>query len=227
MAFQMIHMEIAYRVMQKLGITEGREEFILGSVAPDAVHMRDDYKVEDKIHSHLFEGCGPWGDTRDYDKWIQNIYVFGEQYGHNEMDIKRRMLIAGIFAHCKTDYWNDVTIWRGTQREFIPPMDPDQFKQEFYVEARAVDEWLYFNCENTAKIRELLAAAKEEGLEDFYTSEDVAKLKRNLLSIQYAGITQKDLTDFRYYTKDKLERFLADVTEDVSKDLIDQKILSF
>lgn len=219
MAFQMIHMEIAYRVMQKLGITEGREDFILGSVSPDAVHMRDDYKVEDKVHYHLFEECGPWGDTRDYDKWIKNIYAFWEQFGKNEIDTNRRLLIAGIFTHCKTDYWNDVTIWRGTQREFVPPMDPDQFKQGFYVEARAVDEWLYFNSENTFKIRELLAAAKDEGLADYYTSEEVAKLKKNLLSIQYAKITQKDLTKFRYYTKDKLERFLEDVTEDVIREL--------
>lgn len=226
MAFQMIHMEIAYRVMQKLGIPEGREEFLLGSVAPDAVHMRDDYKVEDKIHSHLFEGCGPWGDTRDYDRWIANIHSFWEKFGKNEIDINRRMLIAGIFTHCKTDYWNDVTIWRGTQREFIPPMDPDKFKQEFYVEARAVDEWLYFNGENTKEIRELLGAAKEEGLADYYTTEDVVKLKKNLLSIQYAGISQTDLIGFRYYTREKLEKFLADVTEDVAKDLTDLKIFS-
>ena len=55
MSFQMIHMEIAYRVMEKLSLTEGREAFMLGSVAPDAVHMRADYTVESKIHSHLFE----------------------------------------------------------------------------------------------------------------------------------------------------------------------------
>ena len=42
MSFQMIHMEIAYRVMEKLSLTEGREAFMLGSVAPDAVHMRAD-----------------------------------------------------------------------------------------------------------------------------------------------------------------------------------------
>ena len=64
----MIHMEIACRVMERLGLTEGREAFLLGSVAPDAVHMRPDYTVESKIHSHLFEGCGPWGDVRDNER---------------------------------------------------------------------------------------------------------------------------------------------------------------
>ena len=42
MSFQMVHMEIAYRVAEMTGIKE-RAAFILGSVLPDSVHMRDDY----------------------------------------------------------------------------------------------------------------------------------------------------------------------------------------
>jgi hypothetical protein len=37
MAGQMTHMEVAYRVAEKIEITEGLAEFILGSVAPDAI----------------------------------------------------------------------------------------------------------------------------------------------------------------------------------------------
>ena len=55
MSFQMVHMEIAYRVAEMTGIKE-RAAFILGSVLPDSVHMRDDYSIEQKIMSHLFEG---------------------------------------------------------------------------------------------------------------------------------------------------------------------------
>ena len=76
MAFQMIHMETAYRVMERLGISACRESFMLGSVAPDAVHMRSDYTLEKKIHSHLFEGCGPWGETRDNERWLRNMDRF-------------------------------------------------------------------------------------------------------------------------------------------------------
>lgn len=66
MAGQITHMEIAYKLIDRLGIDEGKEEFILGSVAPDSVHFDDDY-LSKKVHSHLFENCGPWGDTQNYD----------------------------------------------------------------------------------------------------------------------------------------------------------------
>ena len=80
MSFQMVHMEIAYRVAKMTGIKE-RAAFILGSVLPDSVHMRDGYSIEQKIRSHLFEGCGPWGAPEDYDRWNSNIREFWDEYG--------------------------------------------------------------------------------------------------------------------------------------------------
>ena len=218
MSFQMIHMEIACRVMERLGLTEGREAFLLGSVAPDAVHMRPDYTVESKIHSHLFEGCGPWGDVRDNERWLRNMDRFRNIYEKDEKDVSRRMLAAGIFVHCMTDYWNDVTIWNGTRREYVPPMDPTQFKEAFYAEASAIDKWLYQHSSHTEEIRSLLAAAKEEGLADYFTAEDIAKMKHHLLHVQY-DVPAVDISAFRYYTREKLEHFLVDVTEDVCRRL--------
>ena len=225
MSFQMIHMEIAYRVMDKLGLTEGREAFMLGSVAPDAVHMRADYTVESKIHSHLFEGCGPWGDVRDNERWLRNIDEFWNTYGKDETDVSLKMLAAGIFVHCLTDYWNDVTIWNGTRREYVPPMDPAQFKNEFYVEANAIDKWLYQNSRHTEEIRALLAAAKAQGLADYFTAEDTTKIKPHLLNVQY-DVPPVEIAGFRYYTREKLEKFLGDVTEDVCRSLKDRGLFS-
>ena len=218
MSFQMIHMEIAYRVMEKLGLTEGREAFMLGSVAPDAVHMRADYTVESKIHSHLFEGCGPWGETRDNDRWLRNMDRFWETFGEAVTDPRRRMLVAGILTHCITDYWNDISIWTATRREYVPPMDPARFKNEFYVEANAIDKWLHRNSCHTEEIRALLAAAKAQGLADYFTAEDTAKIKKHLLNVQY-NAPVPDISGFTYYPRPKLEQFLADVPEDIARRL--------
>ena len=69
MAFQMIHMEIAYRLLKRILPISNPAEFILGSVAPDSVHMNSDYDVNMKAKSHMFEGCGRWSDTQDYQLW--------------------------------------------------------------------------------------------------------------------------------------------------------------
>lgn len=61
MAYQMIHMEIAYRLLKQLSMVENGAEFILGAVAPDSVHMNQNYEVGMKVSSHMFEFCGKWG----------------------------------------------------------------------------------------------------------------------------------------------------------------------
>ena len=71
MAFQMIHMEIAYRLLEQIPQIENAAEFILGSVAPDSVFMNPNYDISMKVPSHMFEGCGEWGDTQDYVRWMK------------------------------------------------------------------------------------------------------------------------------------------------------------
>ena len=66
MAYQMIHMEVAYRLLDRLPWIKEKADFILGSVAPDSVHMSPAYQVSMKEKSHLFNGSGEWGNTEDY-----------------------------------------------------------------------------------------------------------------------------------------------------------------
>ena len=151
MAGQITHMEVAYRLIGRLGIDEGKAEYILGSVAPDSVHFDEDY-LSKKIHSHLFENCGPWGDTQNYDNWIINIKAFWNKYVAKENDNIRKAFYIGIVVHCLTDYWNDLLIWRSLQKEMIPPMSIDEFKEAYYPESNRIDRWLYQNIDDAKPI---------------------------------------------------------------------------
>lgn len=206
MSFQMVHMEIAYRVAEMTGIKE-RAAFILGSVLPDSVHMRDDYSIEQKIRSHFFEGCGPWGAPEDYDRWNRNIRMFWDEHGTSE----DRMVAAGIVVHCLTDVRNDIDMWNGTKDQFVPPEDPGRFKEDFYREAKAVDQWLHQNSEHTEEIMSLLGSSPEKDMFGSYTREDIRRMKHNLLNVQY-DVPRADITGFKYYTKDKLMAFLENVS---------------
>ena len=217
MSFQMVHMEIAYRVAKMTGIKE-RAAFILGSVLPDSVHMRDGYSIEQKIRSHLFEGCGPWGAPEDYDRWNSNIREFWDEYGKCAASLEERMTAAGIVVHCLTDVRNDIDIWNGTKDQFVPPEEPARFKEDFYREARTVDRWLYQNSRNTEEIMSLLEASPEMDMFGFYTSEDIRRMKDNLIRVQY-DVPGADIEGFKYYTKDKLMSFLDDVSVKASEAL--------
>ncbi len=215
MSFQMTHMQIAYNLIDKWNITEGKGEFILGSVAPDSVHFRDDYSVEQKIHTHLFEGCGPWGDTQDYENWSINIDSFLDRYLKNEADIKKKMFILGIGVHCITDYYNDLLIWRDGQRKHIPPMTSEGFREAFYSEAPIVDKWLFQNSEDSDEICQLFKNSVEYEVEGYIQSKDLVALKKHLIDVQYNLEDKIDVSGFKYYPAEKILWFTKTVTENI------------
>ncbi|MCR5656906.1 MAG: zinc dependent phospholipase C family protein [Butyrivibrio sp.] len=207
MASQMIHMEVAYRLMDSLDIKESKAEFILGSVAPDSVHFEEDY-LPKKVHSHLFENCGPWGDTQDYDNWIANIGAFWNKYVVGETEPAKRSLLIGICVHCLTDYWNDLMIWRALQKKMIPPMTYDGFKEAYYPESHRIDRWLFQNSEHSGEIIELLKSSKETDFEDYIKAEAITKMKDHLINTQYVLPETVDVSNHIYYTSDMMLWFL-------------------
>ena len=65
MSYQMTHLEVAYRLLDKYKWIEVRPDFLLGAIAPDAVHFHEEYYTKLKEQSHLWD-CGPrWGITLD------------------------------------------------------------------------------------------------------------------------------------------------------------------
>lgn len=221
MSFQMIHMEIAYRLLRYLPQVKHPAEFILGSVAPDAVHMAPDavqlavnFDVAGKVRSHLFEGCGPWGDTQDYERWEQNISAFFEKNVAVEAESVRRDFMFGIFVHCLTDRWNDLKIWREAQNRYLPSMPLEAFKDAFYREYRSIDWWLYQNSEHTEKICALLADAAVFSIEGLVNGKELENLKKYLLTVQY-DVKKVDITQNHFFTAERIETFMAFVVKDI------------
>lgn len=214
MSLQMIHMEIAYRLLQYLPQVKHPAEFILGSVAPDAVHMASQFDVNRKVSSHLFEGCGPWGDTQDYERWRHNINAFLEKVLIVETASAHRDFEFGICVHCLTDYWNDLEIWRKAQRVYLPKMAFGEFKESYYRELRNIDWWLYQNSKNTAAVREMLAAAASFAIEGLVDREELERQRAHLLYEQYE-VEKVDITQNHFFTTERIENFMTFVADEV------------
>ena len=210
MAGQITHMEVAHTLIDRLGIAEGKAEYILGSVAPDSVHFDEDY-LSKKIHSHLFENCGPWGDTQNYDNWIINIKAFWNKYVVKENDNIRKAFYIGIIVHCLTDYWNDILIWRALQKEMIPPMTYEEFKEAYYPESNRIDRWLYQNIDDADEIMRLLEDSKAEDFEDYVKAMCMTKMKRHLIDEQYNLPDPIDVSGHKFYKADMMRRFVSEV----------------
>jgi len=216
MAFQMIHMEIAYRLLEHIPQIENAAEFILGSVAPDSVHMNPNYDIDMKIKSHMFEGSGEWGDTRDYQRWRKNIDgVLSKVIDEKDRTIYRDFVI-GMCVHCLTDYWNDLIIWRKLQGRYIPPMSVDEFREAYYPEARGIDFWLYQNSRNTGSIRKMLSEAAVIGVEGLVNKEDVEQLRSWLLNTQYE-VEAVDISGYRFLSAGFIEEFIDFTVKEISE----------
>lgn len=219
MAYQMIHMEVAYRLLEQIPQIENAAEFVLGSVAPDSVHMHPDFDITMKIISHMFTGCGKWSDTQDYQRWRSNIKSFlGSVIDEKERTDYRDFGI-GLCVHCLTDYWNDINIWRELQKKYVPPMKLEVFREDYYKEARGIDQWLYQNSKNTENIREMLSAAKAFDVGGLVKRVYIEQQREHLLNVQY-DVDTVDVSKYRFLSGDIIEEFIDFVVDDIAKTIV-------
>lgn len=221
MSLQMVHMEIAYRLLEYLPQVKYPAELILGSVAPDAVHMAPHFDVDRKIKSHLFEGCGPWGDTQDSERWRRNIDAFFEKAVAGEKEPARRDFALGICIHCLTDRWNDIRIWKQARNKYLPSMEFEAFREVFYGDYRNIDWWLYQNSPNTTAIRMMLADAAAFSVEGVVDVTELERIREHLLYEQY-DVEKVDITSNRFLIKERIEEFMDFATNAIRETLAEK-----
>lgn len=212
MAYQMIHMEIAYQLLQRMGRMNCGADFILGSVAPDSVHMNPDYRVSEKVRSHLFAGCGEWSDTQDYERWSRNMLQFWENYGSTLQSQEERAFAAGVCVHCFTDYCNDQRIWRRLQREKLPNMSFTHFCEIYYPEAKGIDQWLYQHSEHRDRIRKLLQEGHPFELNGLLHAEEIRCQQHHLLYEQYE-MASVDISEYQFLSEKSMMEFIAETVQ--------------
>ena len=100
----MIHLHVAMRAAGSK--TEKKEEFLLGSIAPDAVHYLPDYTSSYKCRSHLLPDGIPWGtcEGRNNELWEENIRKFVIQWA----GVVEKDFILGYAVHLLTDLFNKI-----------------------------------------------------------------------------------------------------------------------
>jgi len=109
MPYPMTHLCIAYNILNNTPQIKEPCDFLLGAIAPDSVHFRDNYESNMKKVSHLTVGDEKWGEVTNNEEWLENILIFLQESKYkykNEVDF-----IYGYCCHIIADIQNNKKLW--------------------------------------------------------------------------------------------------------------------
>lgn len=133
MAYTMVHVLIAEEVQRRFERKIDYATYILGAIAPDAVHSIPNFVVEFKERSHLFtEGLkwGQVGNEREVKPWLDNI----QQYYLKNRNKYNIDFLLGYIVHLLADVYCSVHFYGPFMSSISGDLEAQkvQYKKENY-----------------------------------------------------------------------------------------------
>jgi hypothetical protein len=147
MPLPMIHLAIAIKLAESEP-SAAEPDFLLGSLAPDAIHMRSGAGMGDKNATHLRDAQGKPD--------LAGIRTF-----LNDNRYKAELpasFAAGYAAHLISDYLWIATIYTDFKRQ-LTHLDPEALRKLYYLETDQVDFDLYRQMDWREKVWDQLSQA--------------------------------------------------------------------
>jgi hypothetical protein len=152
----MVHLSVAHCLVQDHGYP-ATPEFYLGSIAPDAIHVRPGTDQKDKYAVHLVDADGPHLDR------LRALLTAGK----TARSKRERTLVDGYAAHILTDVAWRVELIMPFRRRFVARLSYPELRTLYYNECDKLDYDLYDEQPWRPEVWELLreARALDVGLE--------------------------------------------------------------
>ncbi len=203
MAQPMMHLLIADKIYtEKSGLIRSYGEFLLGSIAPDAVHMRENYTREIKEISHYrFNNKSP----------VSYFDTFFDEYAGSE----NRDFVLGYLVHLLSDmiWYHSVRIPFKKRFLQIPSHDMSM-NEAYYADCKQIEE-VMFGVENVSRIINGLKESKAYTLEGLIDAESVSAWKTKLI-LDYHN--KRDVPPHtKYISEDHVRDYITNCAKECSK----------
>jgi len=210
MAFTMTHLIIAKNISEIFANhIKSLPQFYLGSIAPDAVHYRDDYNSDYKKASHLNTSADKWGMMTDYDDWESNIIAFLNKHKNSE----NRDFILGYCTHVLTDLYNTINVWTPFRLKNSVDLENDYLGNLHHHESNKLDIELALAYEGREEFWANLANSTAIDLPSFVSAEEINKHKDSILNSWYKDKERQDLSANKIRTYEGELDFIEKTTE--------------
>ena len=169
MAQPMMHLLIADKIYtEKFTLIHSYGDFLLGSIAPDAVHVKENYTREIKDISHY---------RFNSKSHISYFDTFINEYHTTE----NKDFVVGYLVHLLSDMIWYHSIRVPFKEEFLKtPSQSMSMNEVYYADCEQIEQ-LMFREKNASRIIEAINRSKAYTLEGLIESKDVKAWKEKLI----------------------------------------------
>lgn len=206
MPLPMVHLSTAVKINTLQGYKS--PEFYLGSISPDAVHMRTGFVRDDKTRSHCNARVLAAIDELD------TLCIMIEKCVGKEREFQ-----LGYLVHILTDlFWEDTMLKTYWERYEADPSPIQDKKMGYYNDTDQLDFAFYEQESWRQEVWEMLAQAEAFAVKEAVSKDEVTAWKRRTLNWYSSGKSQhtnpikyinyEDLDAFTSYAAQKCDEYL-------------------
>ena len=222
MAFPLTHLLVANELIKTAPWLVGDEPelFLLGSIAPDAVHYREGLVGasqlgigEAKKITHLCPiSDEKWGQTTDNIGWEKRAKDFF--LSNTGGDVGASSLSAGYAAHVLTDIFTNMGIYHNFRTNY-PGEAAKGYQSDYYRDLKNIDIRLYHEIYKSSGIANALANAVAQDMPGLVSADEIHAIRDNLLYEYYNSEVARTDTDYMhaeyiYVTYGEVLEFISD-----------------
>jgi hypothetical protein len=189
-------------------------EFVLGSIAPDAIHMRSNADRADKRRTHLNEPA----DTREHTQ----VRTLLSHYSRAPKPLAS--FAAGYVAHILTDRLWVQTLQTSFDAQLASNTDPDVKRTLYYQETDQIDFNLYHASSWRPQVWELLEAAVAPAFQPLLNASEIDQWRQRTLNWFDALENEPHFTPL-YITDQMVEHFILETADEIADRLTQWQVV--
>jgi hypothetical protein len=210
MPLPMVHLSVAVYLSEKDGGFPS-PDFLLGSIAPDAIHMRPNTGKRDKEHVHLVDLDVP---NQELVGVFQNKYVLE---GSQLMGFPK-----GYLTHILTDriWWQSV--FNPFRNELHPILSDQELRSLYYRETDQIDLDLFRQVPWRPEVWSRLDAATAVDFAPFLTAEEIIQWRDRTL-VWYEDPGHDPKVEPVHITRANTQAFISQAVQEIAGIFADLK----
>ena len=216
MAYTMTHVIIAEKLYKEFNKKIDYATYILGSTAPDAVHVLADYTPRLKEKSHIFPPGVNWGEVSkgdDEENWLENI----RQYYMANRRSNSTGFFEGYIIHLLSDVYCAIHFFEPFMKSITG--DVGEKKNQFKEESYGVNYYFYERYQKEKNLYQLLSTGKAETMDGVIDKKTIEDRTNQLFEFEFKSRGISNIQAYEICTVGDMEKLVEGAYEFIIKEV--------